>query len=381
MIYLDYNATTIIHPTVKEYMLQFMDYPANPSSVHSFGRKARKIIEAARMQIALMLGIGNYLKDYNITFTSGGTEANNLILSNFLDGDIFISALEHSSIYNYIQEYKNIKIIKVDRNGLIDLDDLKLQLADSTAEKKLVSVMFANNETGVIQEIKQIADIVHEYGGLIHSDIVQCPGKIPIDLYNLDVDFASISGHKFGGPVGIGALVSKEIHHLKPILIGGMQEKGLRSGTENVVAIAGLGVAAKLVTDELPLRYKKMVKLRDRIEAALLGYYPKIEIASYGVHRLPNTSLIINPGKKAENQLIIFDLHGVALSSGAACSSGKVGTSNTLKYMGYSKEERQSALRISVGENNNEKEIDFFIDTYKKINQSNGHQQHNVEVA
>lgn len=381
MIYLDYNSTTGIHPTVKEYMLQFMDYPANPSSVHSFGRKARKIVEATRTQVALMLGIGDHSKDYNITFTSGGTEANNLILSNFLDGDIFISALEHSSIYNYIKYHDNVKIIKIDRNGIIDLDDLKQKLADSTAAKKLVSVMLANNETGVIQDIKQIADIVHEYDGLIHSDIIQCPGKIPVNLHKMDIDFASITGHKFGGPAGIGALISKAAYHLKPLLVGGMQEKGLRSGTENVVAIAGLGAAAKLVIDELPIRYKKMVKLRDRLETTILSYYSNIEIASYGVNRLPNTSLIINPSKKAENQLIIFDLHGIALSSGAACSSGKVGTSNVLKYMGYSKEERQSAIRISVGENNNDKEIDFFIETYKKINQDNEQQQNDTEIA
>ncbi len=367
LIYLDHNATTPLHPAVKSKMDEYALLPLNPSSIHSSGRAATSIIENSRKLIARLMGFEGNFKNYRVTFTSGGTEANNIILANYRDGEIFISATEHTSIWAHSKVASNFTVIQVDRNGVLDLEYLQQKLANSTKQKKLVSVMLANNETGIISPIQKITKIAHEYGAEIHSDCVQAAGKIPIDIMDIDLDFASISGHKFSGPAGAGVLISKTSFHLQPIFIGGGQERGLRSGTENVPAIAGLGQAALIAFDELDKRIDHMKKLRDRLESRLLNRFSDVRFPGINTDRLPNTSLIINPRTTAQIMLIALDLKGVAVSSGSACSSGKVGKSHVLSAMGYSDDEVKSAIRISVGYTTTNKDIDDFLEIYSEL--------------
>lgn len=368
MIYLDHNSTTNLLEEAKNAMLLALVKPFNPSATHGFGREGKKIIEQARRKIASLSGIINHFRNYYITFTASGTEANNLIISNFNNGEVFVSAIEHASILAYTKFGNNIQIIPVNENGIVNLKELENKLSSSLAERKLVSIIFANNETGVIQDIKQIVKIAHSHGALVHSDCVQAFGKIPVNLPELDIDFATISAHKIGGPVGAGALIRKAKYHLVPHIIGGGQEMGLRSGTENVAAIAGFSVAAEIASRELESRYKHLKKLRDYLEKELVKILPQIKIVNQQSERLPNTSLIINLGKKAETQIIALDLKNIAISSGAACSSGKIGSSKTLEAMGFSEEERDSAIRISLGCTTTKQDIDKFLRIYREIN-------------
>lgn len=368
MIYLDHNATTELLPEAMKSMQAVLEKPFNASAVHSFGREGKKIIEHARKQVAEAVGINDNSRDYQITFTSSGTEANNLILSNFKEGEIFVSAVEHASILAHLKFANNIQSISVDKNGIVNTKDLIEKLSKSSAGKKLVSVIFANNETGVIQNIKEITEIVHSFDAIIHSDAVQAFGKIALDMPELDLDFITISAHKIGGPVGCGALIAKVKHHLLPFILGGGQERGLRSGTENIAAISGFGTAAEIANKRYKERHKKLEYLRDYLENHLKKSFPNIKIASEKVDRLPNTSLIIGGNKKAETQIIAFDLKDVAISSGAACSSGKIGSSATLAAMGFSEEEKASAIRVSVGFNNTKEDMDKFLQIYKEIN-------------
>ena len=256
----------------------------------------------------------------------------------------------------------------MDQRGGLDIDDLTFHLKKSKSTKKLLSVMLANNETGIIQPIKKICKIAHDYGAMVHSDCVQAIGKIDVNMPNLGVDFLSISGHKFGGPMGSAALVARASIHLKPQIIGGGQEKSLRAGTENVSAIMGLGVAAKLAKDELENRCSRMARLRIKLETTLLNGCHSIEIVGHDVERLPNTSLIFNLKKRAGMQLIALDLRGVAVSSGSACSSGKASSSHVLRAMGCAEDKLNCALRISVGISTKEEDIDKFIEIYNEIN-------------
>lgn len=362
-IYLDHNATTPMLPGVISHMAQFYHLPLNPSSVHSMGQSAKSIITVARKNIAALLGIDQ--KNYQIIFTSGATEANNMLLSNYKDAEIFISATEHASVSYCCDLFEKVKVIKVDNNGMVDLRDLENHLSSSTSTRKLVSVIYANNETGVINPLPQAATIAHKYGAQIHSDCVQAIGKIETNLVDLGIDFASISGHKFGAPLGSGALVAKNEFALKPLICGGGQEKGFRSGTENVTAIAGLGMASKIVKENS--NNSNILKMRNKLETILLSEIEGLKIVGNKVSRLPNTSLFINPKKTSEVLLIALDMKGIAVSSGAACSSGKVGKSKVLEAMGYDDKQAKSAIRVSLGYNNTEKEIDYFIKTYIEL--------------
>lgn len=365
---MDHNATTPMHWSVKSKMDEYALLPLNPSSIHSSGRNAKSIIETSRRHIAKLMGFESNFKDYQITFTSGATEANNIILANYKDGEIFISGTEHLSIWAHSKVASNITVIQVDNNGVLDLGDLEQKLANSTKQKKLVSVMLANNETGVIAPLQEIAKIAHEYGAGMHSDCVQAIGKIPVNIIDINLDFASISGHKFGGAVGSGALISKTSFHLQPLFIGGGQERGLRPGTENVPAIVALGEAALIAYEELDERIKHMNKLRHHLESELLNKFGDIRIAGINANRLPNTSLIINPKISAQIMLIALDLKGVAVSSGSACSSGKVGKSHVLSAIGYSDEEIKSAIRISTSYMTSSKDISDFLKIYSELN-------------
>jgi len=369
MIYLDHNATTNIHPDVQKKMNGIsMNYPMNPSSIHSYGRKGKSIIEHARKSLSTLLGFQYHFKDFQVTFTSSGTEANNLILSNFNDGEIFISSTEHLSILIFSQNFPNINIIKVDKNGILDFDDLQTKLKSSKTTKKLLCVMLANNETGIIQPIKKIVEIAHKHDTLVHSDCAQALGKIDTNIIDLGIDFISISAHKFGGPLGAGALINKSSIRLRPQIIGGGQERNLRSGTENIYAIAGFGEAANIAKKELHSRISRMNKLRNMLESNLIISQHDIEIVGKNSDRLPNTSLIINTKKSAETQLIALDLKGVAISSGSACSSGKVESSHVLTAMGYQENNIKSAIRISLGYSTVKKDIDDFLKLYNEIN-------------
>ena len=368
MIYLDNNATTNLHPDALEKMMTLQRKPMNPSSVHAYGRKARSLIESARKSVAKLLGFDYSTKEYQLIFTSSGTEANQLVMSNFQDGEIFISGIEHISILAHNKLRDNITVINVDNNGLLDQADLETKLQASKSEKKLVSIMLANNENGIIQPIKEICDIAHKYGALMHSDCVQAVGKIDCNITKLDLDFASISAHKFNGPLGAAALISRINVPIKPIIIGGGQERSLRSGTENVLAIVGFGVAADIASKDLTHRAEHFKKLQLKLESALLMQNPNIKIIGTNTKRLPNTSLIVNVGKKAETQLIALDLRGVAVSSGAACSSGKTSPSHVLLAMGYDEDEAGAAIRISTGIETTEQDIDNFIKIYNEIN-------------
>lgn len=364
MIYFDHNATTLTHPEVKQLRAGLMDNMFNPSSIHGFGRKAKAIIEHARRQVAALFSIESKARDYQVIFTATGTEANNLIISNFINAEIFISSIEHLSILNHVKYYPNIKLIKVDKNGIIDLEDLTKLLKESKSAGKLVSVMLANNETGVIQPIKEIVQIAHENKAFVHSDLVQAVGRIHINIHELNLDFATISGHKIGSGYGASALIAKTEHFLKPQLIGGGQEKGLRAGSEDVPAIAGLGLVAEIINSELDERIAKMKNLQQKLEQSLPI---NAKVISKNYLRLPNTSLITIPGYAAATQLIAFDLRGIALSSGSACSSGKVGQSHVLKAMGLEEEERKSAIRISLSHYNTEEEINIFSQIFNEV--------------
>lgn len=371
MIYLDHNATTTIHPQVLIKVNQVMSLgPINPSSIHSYGQIGKKLLEEARFYILSLLGlISNYDNGYQVIFTSGGTEANNLIISSFRNYEIFISAIEHASIYMHTRYMKNIKVIKVNEKGILDTDDLISKLKKSRPGKKIVSVMFANNETGIIQPIKEICEIAHSYGALVHSDCIQAIGKVKVNISELDIDCLSISGHKFGGPMGSGALITRTSIDLTPQIIGGGQEKSLRSGTENIPAIVGLGLASKIVKEEIENRSKYMARLQSRLEKSLLKINPTIEIVGTNTQRLPNTSLILSSDKKSEIQLVALDLNGVFVSSGSACSSGKSYPSHVLLAMGYMESKLDTAFRVSVGVDTTEKEIDKFITIYNEINE------------
>lgn len=365
MIYLDHNSTTNIHPDVRNMIFELTKFPFNASSIHHNGRKAKNIIENSRLQLKNLLGIDSKSQDYQVIFTSSGTEANNLIISNFKDADIFISAIEHVSIFSLKEHYPNIKIINVNEYGIINLEHLISLLKQSANNKKLVSVMLANNETGIIQPLKEIIDIAHKFGALVHSDMVQAIGKIDVNITDTNIDFATISGHKFGSSQGIAALITRNKYLLYPMIIGGGQERGQRSGSENIAAIAGIGLAAEIVIKELGVRQAKMCKLQARLEDNL----ENVEIIGRHAPRLPNTSLISNSTTDAMMQLIALDLKNIAVSSGAACSSGKVGISHVLKAMNICSKQAQSAIRISVSHNNEIQDIDEFIVAFNEIHQ------------
>lgn len=364
MIYLDHNATTKVPAAVMEAIMPLMGESLNPSSVHKQGRQAKALLENSRQEIANMLAAGD---DYKLSFTSSGTEANNLVLNNFLDGDIFISAIEHSSVYNYSKLYSNIHIVGVDQDGVVDLDDLDKKLAQSTNSKKLVSVMLANNETGVVQPIGKISQLARQHNAYTHSDAVQAVGKMELNINDLGVDFLSISGHKFGGLIGAGAVIYPSDFSLKPDLIGGGQEQGMRSGTENLLAIRSMALAAQLVQKDLLKRTSHLRNLRDQFEERLISACPQIIIAGQKADRLPNTSLIVNPSKSSETQLISLDMAGIAVSAGSACSSGRISKSHILSAMGFSDKDARSGIRVSFGVDNSAADIEHFLTTYSKL--------------
>src|SRR5579875_3568735 len=344
-VYFDWNATAPLRPEARAAMLAALETTGNASSVHAEGRAARAIVERARAEVATLVGV----EPKQVTFTSGATEANMLALTPHLaTGNertprdrLFVSAVEHPSVTCGGRFAPGaIATLAVDSDGIVALAALKTALA--RAERPLVAVMLANNETGVISPIRAVAEIVHAAGGLLHVDAAQAPGRIRCRMDELGAD----------------------LHVADPLLRGGGQERGLRAGTENVAAIAGFGAAAGAAAGTDATR---MAALRDRLEAGILSATPEAVIVGAGAARLPNTTLVAVPGVKAETAVIAFDLDGIALSSGSACSSGKVQASHVLAAMGLAPHLARGALRISLGWSSEEAEVDRFLETWKML--------------
>lgn len=366
MIYLDYNSTTKLAPEALAKMNEVYQLPLNNSSSHQLGRKATKLVEDARQELKNLINAQNY----EVIFTGSSTEATNMLMFGADVKKIIFCEFEHSSVYNCRPENKEIIEIKALKNGLIDIEDFKNKIANLDGNF-LASVMLANNETGAIQPIEEIAKLVHQKGGLIHCDIVQAAGKIVIDLEKLNVDFASISAHKISGPQGVGALLIRKGLEIKPLIHGGKQEKSKRAGTTNIAGISGFGEACKLAAKKISL-YENVKNLRDFLESEIKKITNEdAMIFSQEIDRLPNTSYIATKNADSQTQLINFDLNGICVSAGPACSSGTLTASRILKAMGIEPAFSTSAIRVSLGIENTKDEIEKFIkvwsDFYKKI--------------
>ncbi len=366
MLYLDHNATTSLHPRVKDLVVSLLEGVYNPSSIHASGRQARNIVETARMQIAKSVGIEISSREYQLIFTSSGTESNNLLLNNYRDGDVFVSSIEHLSILAHVKYRDNIKVINVNNEGIVDVEHLEKLLQLSQSHKKLVSIILANNESGVIQNIQGLVRIAKQYGAAFHSDCVQAVGKIAVNIKELGVDFATISSHKLGGLQGSSVLIVKQPYIINAMIIGGGQERNIRSGTENVIAIASFGLASIIAAQEIESRQHKMQELQRYLEQNLLEH-KNVKIVSQNAFRLPNTTLMIIAGSDAQTKLIALDLRGIYVSIGSACSSGKVSSSQVLAAMGFNEAEARSAIRISFNYEQTIEDVAIFIKAFEEI--------------
>jgi cysteine desulfurase len=359
--YLDWNATAPLRAEARAAMIAALQ-AANASSVHAEGRAARALVEKARGRVAALVGASP--KD--VTFTAGATEANMLALQPTLGDRLLVSAVEHPSVRSGGRFAADcVEELPVDGDGIVDVAALGRALG--RAKRPLVSVMLANNETGVIQPIRPIADIVHAAGGLLHVDAVQAPGRIECRIEELGADLMTISSHKLGGPQGAGALIRRGDLRLQPLIKGGGQERGLRAGTENVCAIAAFGAACAACAASTPADAPRLAGLRERLEAGILAATPDAVIFGAKVARLPNTTLFAVPGVKAETAIIAFDLAGVALSSGSACSSGKVTASHVLAAMGVAPVLARGAVRVSLGRDTSESDLERFLGTWNRL--------------
>jgi cysteine desulfurase len=347
--YLDHNATSPLRPAAFDAMAEALRAGGNPSSVHGAGRAARARIDAARRQVAGLVGS----LPSEIVFTSGGTESNNLALTGTGRTRVLVSAVEHESVLKAVPA---AEIIPVDRDGVVDLAALERMLAG--CEPALVSVMFANNETGVLQPVAEVVRLARAANALVHCDAVQGAGKVPVDLHGLGVDYLSLSAHKLGGPTGVGALVVRAGAPFVTDRKGGGQESNRRAGTENVAGISGFGAAA-----EASLGGLDTAGFRDRLEASL----PEAKVHGSAVPRLPGTSCLSMPGVKAETQVMALDLAGICVSAGAACSSGKVTRSAVLAAMGVEPAEAEAAIRVSCGWSTVSGDIDRLIAAWKGL--------------
>ncbi|MGB8275544.1 MAG: cysteine desulfurase family protein [Alphaproteobacteria bacterium] len=355
-VYMDYNATAPLRPRAVEAMGEALARCGNPSSVHRFGRLARRAVEDARERVAALIGA----RASEIVFTSGGTEANAVALNGAGRTRLIVSSVEHDSV---LRNAPAAELVPVDGDGIVDVGALARMLADDR-EPALVSVMLANNETGVIEPVAEVVRVAHAAGALVHCDAVQAAGKIPVDVGALGVDLMTISAHKLGGPQGAGALFVADHVTLEPTVRGGGQERGRRAGTENVPGIVGFGAAAQAARAELA-DFSGLARLRDQLESRVkqLG---AVTVFGANAPRLPNTACLAQPGASAETLVIAFDLAGIAVSAGAACSSGKVEPSRVLRAMG-ALEGAGSAIRVSLGWDSHEQDIDAFVDAWGRI--------------
>lgn len=372
-IYMDWNATAPLLPEAREALVSALDHLGNPSSVHGEGRAVRALVESARRDIAALCGA----QAAAVVFTSGATEAANMVLTPefrmgrtpLKAGKLYVSAIEHPAVREGGRFSRdNTCEIAVTSAGIIDCAALETQLQAHDRETGLpmAAVMLANNETGVVQPIADVAAIVRAHGGILVVDAVQAAGRLPLSIEALGADFLILSSHKIGGPKGAGALVARgEIMMPSSLIRGGGQEKGHRSGTENAAALAGFAAAARAAAGDIDGRMAAVAAMRDSLEMKMRTSAPDVIIHGQSVSRLANTCFFTLPGLKAETGQIAFDLEGVALSAGSACSSGKVGQSHVLTAMGY--DPRQGALRISIGEATTQVEIERCAAIFAKV--------------
>lgn len=365
-VYLDHNATTPVHPEVIERLPQWAQFSGNPSSVHKASREPKAMIRETRKVLAEYF----HVHPLELIFTAGGSESNNLAIKGLYfsqeKNHYITTTVEHPSVMKAFEFLESrgatVDYIPVDSDGNLDLDFYKSKLSDKTA---LVSVMFANNETGTIHPIKYMCALAHEKGAKFHTDAVQALGKIDVNLQDLGVDLASFSAHKFYSLKGTGVLFQKRGVHLEALVSGGGQERGRRAGTENTLSIAALGymISKKDQITEQNIRIKN---LRDNMEKEILKSIPQVRIVQ-NENRLPNTSSLFFDGVDGETLLMNLDMHGICVSTGAACSSGSQEPSTVLRAMGFTRKEAQSSLRISLGWENNAEQIEYFIEVLKKV--------------
>jgi cysteine desulfurase len=371
-IYLDWNATAPLRPQAEEALRQALSLPGNASSVHAEGRAARRLVEQAREQVAALVGA----QPHNVFFTSGGTEANMLALTPAIEGEgekrprdrLLMSAIEHASVRTggrFPREM--VGDVPVAADGQVNLAALAEEIGKTA--RPLVSLMLANNETGVVQPVAEAAAIVQAAGGLLHVDAVQGPGRIACDIGSLGADLVTLSAHKIGGPKGVGAIVrrAEDIHFPDPLIRGGGQERGIRAGTENVAGIAGFGAAAAAAREQFAAEATHMKRLRDGLESGLKAVTQSAVIFGETAERLPNTTLFAVEGMKAETAVIAFDLEGLAVSSGAACSSGKVQPSHVLAAMGVPPGLLRGAVRVSLGWSTTKVDVECFLAAWRKL--------------
>jgi cysteine desulfurase len=358
--YLDWNATAPLRPEAREACIAALDVVGNPSSPHAHGRRARAVVEDAREQVAALVGA----RPAEVVFTSGGTEANNAVLAAGWD-TIVLSGIEHDSVRAPARAGKaRVVEMPVARNGVVRVD--ASVAAGASPGRVLLSLQVANNETGVIQPVAEAAVAAKAQGFFVHTDAVQAAGRMPVDLQALGVDYLTLSAHKLGGPKGIGALVMHERASLPTFIAGGGQERRRRAGTENVAAIAGFGAAAEAARRDLG-RMKQVAALRDRLEVQVRAVTPDAVMIGTDVARLPNTANIALAGVSAETLVIALDLAGVAVSAGAACSSGKVGTSHVLEAMGLEQTVARAAIRVSLGWSSTERDVTAFVEAWVRV--------------
>jgi len=370
LIYFDNNATTQLDPSVIEEMLPFLkEHYGNPSSGYAFAARARKALDFARERLASLLGC----EPSEIVFTSGGTESNNAVISSALQSDprgkhVVTSAVEHSAVLGPCQDLTKrgceVTFVGVDRDGNVDLAELEAAIRPETA---LVSMMWANNETGVLFPVEQIAEMCQAKGVLFHTDAVQAVGKIPIRLRDTVINFLSLSAHKFHGPKGVGALYVNRRTRFHPLIVGGGQENGRRGGTENVASIVGLGKAAERAAEYLPQEQTQVRAMRDRFEKAILQSVNGASVNGARAARLPNTTSFLFEGIESPAALLLLDRHHICCSAGSACRTGSQEASHVLRAMNSSSDGARRSLRFSLGRFNSESEIDRAIEIVPKV--------------
>jgi cysteine desulfurase len=368
-VYFDHAATTPVDRQVLEAMLPyFSEQYGNPSELHRLGRQARAAVEAARAQVAAVLGAG----EKEIVFTAGGTESDNLAmfgsLARYQPGHLIVSAIEHPAVMETARALNRagwaVDFVPVDGDGIVDMDAYEQAFRDDT---RLASIMFANNVVGSVQPVAALARIAHEKGALFHTDAVQAVGSLPVDVTQLGVDLLSLSGHKLYGPKGIGALYVKRGTRLQPILHGGGHERRLRSGTENVPGVVGLGVAMTMAAEQLPEVRPRLERLRDKLSAGVVERIPEVRYLGHPTERLPGNVAFSVRYVEGESMLLQLDAQGFMVSSGSACASGSLEPSHVVLALGLGAEEAHGSMRISLGRENTEEETDAFLEAFPPI--------------
>ena len=368
-IYFDHAATTPVDPRVLEAMLPFFaEQYGNPSELHTLGREGRRAVEAARAAVAAALNAG----EREIVFTSGGTEADNLALRGYLDrfepGHLIVSAIEHAAVLETAKVLGSrgwaVDLVPVDRDGVVDIDAYERAFRPDT---KLASVMFANNVVGTVQPVAELARIARAHGAAFHTDAVQAVGALPVDVEALGVDLLSLSGHKLYGPKGVGALYVRRGMRMAPIVHGGGHERRLRSGTENVPGIVGLGAAIALAVEEMPQRRARLVALRERLAEGVLAAVPDVTYLGHRTERLPGNVAFTVRYIEGESMLLQLDQAEIMVSSGSACASGSLEPSHVIVALGFGAEEAHGSVRVTLGTGSTEEEVDTFLEVFPPI--------------